>query len=142
AGEWLVDFLCLIPIHLALMKENRFVPLKDGVYSPELERLGVDVNRIVDSLSFGWYESLFQSYMASKVCIVAVVGVRFYLLRFMLSMIARQGGILDGRTIGREEFCVEPSRRYILYYWVGDVDDRGSVDVGYTDDEGYLDCCA
>ncbi|KAG8215603.1 hypothetical protein J3R82DRAFT_7468 [Butyriboletus roseoflavus] len=68
AGEWLVEFLCLIPIHLALAKENRFMPLKDGVYSPELERslLGADVNCIVDSLSFGWYESLFQSYMASK----------------------------------------------------------------------------
>ncbi|KIK74824.1 hypothetical protein PAXRUDRAFT_174501, partial [Paxillus rubicundulus Ve08.2h10] len=69
AGEWVVDFLCLIPIHIAITKENRFVPLKDGVYSPDLERslLGADVNRIVDSLSFGWYESLFQSYMASKV---------------------------------------------------------------------------
>ncbi|KIK75506.1 hypothetical protein PAXRUDRAFT_172638, partial [Paxillus rubicundulus Ve08.2h10] len=68
AGEWVVDFLCLIPIHIAITKENRFVPLKDGVYSPDLERslLGADVNRIVDSLSFGWYESLFQSYMASK----------------------------------------------------------------------------
>ncbi|KAF8548560.1 hypothetical protein OG21DRAFT_1422884 [Imleria badia] len=68
AGEWLVDFLCLIPIHIALAKDNRFVPLKDGVYSPDLERslLGADVNRIVDSLSFGWYESLFRSYMASK----------------------------------------------------------------------------
>ncbi|KAF8119658.1 hypothetical protein EV363DRAFT_1495120 [Boletus edulis] len=50
-------------------KNNRFVPLKDGAYSPDLERslLGADVNRIVDSLSFGWYESLFQSYMASRV---------------------------------------------------------------------------
>ncbi|KAF8548835.1 hypothetical protein OG21DRAFT_670471 [Imleria badia] len=68
AGEWLVDFLCLIPIHLALVRDNRFVPLQDGVYSPDLERslLGADVNRIVDSLSFGWYESLFQSYMATK----------------------------------------------------------------------------
>ncbi|KIJ06916.1 hypothetical protein PAXINDRAFT_19882 [Paxillus involutus ATCC 200175] len=68
AGEWVVDFLCLIPIHIAITKENRFVPLKDGVYSPNLERslLGADVNRIADSLSFGWYESLFQSYMASK----------------------------------------------------------------------------
>ncbi|KAF9231334.1 hypothetical protein BU15DRAFT_90941 [Melanogaster broomeanus] len=68
AGEWLVDFLCLIPIHIAITKENRFVPLTDGVYSPDLEKslLGADVNRIVDSLSFGWYESLFQSYMASK----------------------------------------------------------------------------
>ncbi|KIO11026.1 hypothetical protein M404DRAFT_127237 [Pisolithus tinctorius Marx 270] len=68
AGEWIVDFLCLIPIHIALTKENRFIPLKDGVYSPELERslLGAEVNRIVDSISFGWYESLFQSYMATK----------------------------------------------------------------------------
>ncbi|KAH7907394.1 hypothetical protein BJ138DRAFT_1014577, partial [Hygrophoropsis aurantiaca] len=67
-GEWLVDLLCLIPIHIAITKENRFVPLKDGVSSSELEKslLGAEVSRIVDSLSFGWYESLFQSYMASK----------------------------------------------------------------------------
>ena len=70
AGKWLVEFLCLIPIHLTLAKDNQFIPLKDGVYLPDLERslLGVDVNCIMDSLSFGWYESLFQSYMASKVC--------------------------------------------------------------------------
>ncbi|KAF9220065.1 hypothetical protein BS17DRAFT_739840 [Gyrodon lividus] len=68
AGEWVVNFLCLIPIHIAITKENRFVPLTDGVYSSDLEKslLGADVNRIVDSLSFGWYESLFQSYMATK----------------------------------------------------------------------------
>jgi len=69
AGEWLVDCLCLIPIHIAITKENRFIPLKDGVSSAELEKslLGAEVGRIVDSLSFGWYESLFRSYMASKV---------------------------------------------------------------------------
>ncbi|KAG0705087.1 hypothetical protein DFH29DRAFT_316434 [Suillus ampliporus] len=68
AGEWLAEFLCLIPIQIAVTKENRFVPLKDGVYSTELEKtlLGADVNRIVDYVSFGWYESLFQSYMARK----------------------------------------------------------------------------
>ncbi|KIM92371.1 hypothetical protein PILCRDRAFT_417 [Piloderma croceum F 1598] len=67
-GEWLVDFLCLIPIHIAITRENRFIPLKDGVSSAELEKslLGAEVGRIVDSLSFGWYESLFQSYMVSK----------------------------------------------------------------------------
>lgn len=72
AGEWLVDCLCLIPIHIAITKENRFIPLKDGVSSAELEKslLGAEVGRIVDSLSFGWYESLFRSYMASKVCSV------------------------------------------------------------------------
>lgn len=69
AGEWLVDLLCLIPLHIAITRDNRFVPLKDGVYSAELERslLGADVARIIDNLSFGWYESLFASYMAKKV---------------------------------------------------------------------------
>jgi hypothetical protein len=69
AGEWLADLLCLIPIHIAVTHENRFVPLKDGVVSPELEKsmLGAEVDRIVDSLTLGWYESIFQSYWASKV---------------------------------------------------------------------------
>ncbi|KAI0250894.1 hypothetical protein BJV78DRAFT_1275616 [Lactifluus subvellereus] len=67
-GEWLVDLLCLIPIHIAVCRENRFVPLADGVLSADLERslLGAPVNKIVDKLSFGWYESIFQSYLATK----------------------------------------------------------------------------
>jgi hypothetical protein len=75
AGEWLADLLCLIPIHIAITQENRFVPLKDGVMSTELERslLGAEVNRIVDSLSIGWYESIFQSYWASKVKLLGVL---------------------------------------------------------------------
>ena len=69
AGEWLADLLCLIPIHIAVTLDNRFVPLKDGVLSAQLETslLGAEVNRIVDSLSLGWYESIFQSYWAAKV---------------------------------------------------------------------------
>jgi hypothetical protein len=135
AGEWVVDFLCLIPIHLALAKDNRFVPLKDGVSSTDLERslLGADVNRIVDSLSFGWYESLFQSYMASKVRFLFSARVRL----LTVPMIACQGGILDGGTVGREEFCVESSCRYVVC-WVGDADDGGGVDVGYAN-QGCLD---
>jgi hypothetical protein len=68
-GEWLADLLCLIPIHIAVTLDNRFVPLKDGVLSAQLETslLGAEVNRIVDSLSIGWYESIFQSYWAAKV---------------------------------------------------------------------------
>ena len=69
-GEWLVDFLCLIPIHIAVCRENRFVPLTNGVLSAELERslLGADITQIVNKLSFGWYESVFQSYLALMVC--------------------------------------------------------------------------
>lgn len=70
AGEWLVDLLCLIPVHIAVCRENKFVPLGDGVLSSDLERtlLGAEVNQIVDKLSFGWYESIFRSYLATKVC--------------------------------------------------------------------------
>ena len=69
AGEWLAELLCLIPIHIAITHENIFIPLKDGVLSPQHEKslLGAEVNRIVDRLSLGWYESIFQSYWASKV---------------------------------------------------------------------------
>jgi hypothetical protein len=68
-GEWLVGLLSLIPIQIAVCRENRFVPLADGVLSADLERslLGASINKIVDKLSFGWYESIFQSYMATKV---------------------------------------------------------------------------
>jgi hypothetical protein len=70
AGEWIVNILCLIPIHIAVARDNRFVPLKDGVFSASLERslLGAKVEDIINSISFGWYESIFQSYMANKVC--------------------------------------------------------------------------
>jgi hypothetical protein len=68
-GEWLVDLLCLIPLHVAIAQGNQFIPLKDGIMSADWEKsiLGAEVSRIIDSLSFGWYESVFQSYMISKV---------------------------------------------------------------------------
>ncbi|KAG8713472.1 hypothetical protein FRC09_018672 [Ceratobasidium sp. 395] len=70
-GSFIVELLCLIPLHLALTRDNRFIPLKDGVWDPEYERslLGADVPAIIDALSLGWYESLFQSYMATKASI-------------------------------------------------------------------------
>ncbi|KAG9001922.1 hypothetical protein FRB90_011463 [Tulasnella sp. 427] len=68
AGEWIAELLCLIPIHIAVTSENRFVPLKDGVLDSGLERelLGAEVSKIINSISLGWYESIFSSYMASK----------------------------------------------------------------------------
>ncbi|KAJ6519114.1 hypothetical protein C8R45DRAFT_851769, partial [Mycena sanguinolenta] len=68
AGEFLVELLCLIPLQLAVTRENRFLPLKDGQTSATWERslLGAEVGQIVDSISVGWYESVFQSYMTSK----------------------------------------------------------------------------
>ncbi|KAG8960525.1 hypothetical protein FRC03_006451 [Tulasnella sp. 419] len=68
AGEWIAGLLCLIPIHIALARENRFIPLKDGILDAALEQklLGADLSHIIDSISVGWYESIFNSYMAEK----------------------------------------------------------------------------
>ena len=67
-GEWMVELLCLIPIHIAVARENRFVPLNNGVIDPRLENhlLGAEVSQIVDALNIGWYESIFNSYLATK----------------------------------------------------------------------------
>ena len=114
-GEWLADLLCLIPIHIAITLENRFVLLKDGVVSPQLEKslLGPEVNRIVDSVSLGWYESIFQSYWASKVGrSIRVVGAT--LAVSLITTLAGEGCIVDGRAVRREELHPGSSNGYII----------------------------
>jgi len=51
AGDWLVGLFCLIPIHIAVAGQNRFIPLRDGVISQEFEQslLGADVGRIAEA---------------------------------------------------------------------------------------------
>ncbi|KAI0302847.1 hypothetical protein B0F90DRAFT_1816395 [Multifurca ochricompacta] len=68
AGEWLANLLCIVPIQIAIAHENRFVPLKDGVLSAQLQAslLDAGVDIIVDTVSFGWYELIFRCYWASK----------------------------------------------------------------------------
>lgn len=90
-GEWLVDVFCLIPIHIAITRDNRFVPLKDGVHSADLEKslLGADVGQIVDALSVGWYESIFQSYQSTKpVKVVSSMGEQSVGKSFALNHLA------------------------------------------------------
>ncbi|KAK0489058.1 hypothetical protein IW261DRAFT_1602879 [Armillaria novae-zelandiae] len=96
-GAWLVNLFCLIPIHIAITRENRFLPLKDGVVSVEWEKslLGAEVGKIIDSVSLGWYESIFQSYMAKKP------------VRVVSSM---------GEAVGWEELYTESPRR-LVFCW-------------------------
>ncbi len=69
AGGWVVDLLCQIPARIAMAQHNRFVPLKDGNWSPQVERdlLGGTINQVIDNLTLGWYESILKSYYASRV---------------------------------------------------------------------------
>jgi hypothetical protein len=113
-GEWLADLLCLIPINIAITRENRFVPLKDGVVSPPLEKsiLGVGENRIVDTLTLGWYESIFQSYCVSKVRrLICVIGNEPDHGPFL----AGEGGIVDGRAVCWEKLRPESSHGHIIW---------------------------
>ena len=122
-GEWLADLLCLIPIHIAITHENRFVPLKDGVVSPPLEKslLGAEVNRVVDSLTLGWYESIFHSYWASKVGpSIQAFGAT---LTISLIPLASEGCIVDGRGVRREELHPERFGGYIIC-WECHTDNR------------------
>jgi len=50
AGDWIATLFCLIPIHIAITNQNRFVPLKDGVMSSKFEDsvLGFDVAQIAN----------------------------------------------------------------------------------------------
>lgn len=110
AGEWLVDFLCLIPIHIAVCRENKFIPLADGVLSSDLERtlLGAEVNQIVDKLSFGWYESIFQSYLAAKVCPWRCCGFCISTRAYAWHT-AGKGCIVHGSAIRGQEFLIKSS---------------------------------
>ena len=51
AGDWLATLFCLIPIHIAITSQNRFIPLKDGVLSSKFEDgiLGFDVSQIANA---------------------------------------------------------------------------------------------
>ena len=104
SGEWLANLLCLIPIQIAITHRNRFVPLKDGVVSTQLEKslLGAGVNRIVDDLSLGWYESIFQSYWASKVELVFSLSSGTSLITAFISILACQSYFINGRAISGE----------------------------------------
>ncbi|KAH9054520.1 hypothetical protein EDB87DRAFT_1701985 [Lactarius vividus] len=106
-GEWLVGLLCLLPIHIAVCRDNRFVPLANGVLSVELERslLGAEVNQIVDKLSFGWYELIFQSYLALKIQYNLSRSSFPRAQRHRLSA-ACKSRIVDEPTIRRERFSL------------------------------------
>ncbi|KAG8923539.1 hypothetical protein FRC02_011067 [Tulasnella sp. 418] len=67
-GEWMAGLLCLIPIQIAVARENRFIPLRDGVLDAATEQslLGAEIGDIIEAISIGWYESIFNSYLAER----------------------------------------------------------------------------
>ncbi|KIO18761.1 hypothetical protein M407DRAFT_31573 [Tulasnella calospora MUT 4182] len=68
AGEWFVEVICLIPVHIAIARGNRFVPLKDGRCREDHNNalLGLEVPEIIDAITLGTYEAILGSYMSTK----------------------------------------------------------------------------
>ncbi|KZW03814.1 hypothetical protein EXIGLDRAFT_4132 [Exidia glandulosa HHB12029] len=64
AGDWIIKSICLLPLQIAVARDNRFLPLKNGVWSSALEQhmLGSSVKQVADNITFGWYESIFTHY--------------------------------------------------------------------------------
>ncbi|CAG8715583.1 15519_t:CDS:10, partial [Dentiscutata erythropus] len=78
-GEWLIDFFCLIPLQIAVTRDNKFIPLKDGILLPEIDQMTLDENfgiieSVSDSISFGWYEAIFDYYSTLKVKVISSMG--------------------------------------------------------------------
>ncbi|KAF8305258.1 hypothetical protein DL93DRAFT_2160360 [Clavulina sp. PMI_390] len=68
AGKWLIDLLALVPIQIAIVSGNCFIPLRDGLASEELEYQpeSSDIVKITNNITLGWYESIFSFYGATK----------------------------------------------------------------------------
>ncbi|KAG9032050.1 hypothetical protein FS837_002824, partial [Tulasnella sp. UAMH 9824] len=77
AGEWFVELISLIPIHIALALDNRFLPCRDGIseQAVALELLGREVKEIIDIITLGPYEAILGSYMAARpIKVVSAMG--------------------------------------------------------------------
>jgi hypothetical protein len=100
-GEWIIQLCCLIPIQIAVTRNNLFQPLKDGLssnenYLVELED-GHHVDIISKNISFGWYEGIFKHFGNKKVKVVSSMGEQSCGKSFMLNHLV--GTTFDGSAM-------------------------------------------
>ncbi|CAJ0851085.1 9440_t:CDS:2, partial [Entrophospora sp. SA101] len=75
-GEWIIQLSCLIPIQIAVAKNNQFQPLRDGLASNELDidfddEYGCCFGGIAENISLGWYEGIFKHFGNRQVKVVS-----------------------------------------------------------------------
>ncbi|GES77132.1 hypothetical protein GLOIN_2v1781568 [Rhizophagus clarus] len=103
-GEWLIKLCCLIPIQIAVTRNNLFQPLKDGLSSNENYLIEIDdghhghhVDIIAKNISFGWYEGIFKHFGNKKVKVVSSMGEQSCGKSFMLNHLV--GTTFDGSAM-------------------------------------------
>ncbi|CAB4480240.1 unnamed protein product [Rhizophagus irregularis] len=97
-GEWIIQLCCLIPIQIAVTRNNLFQPLKDGLSSNENYPIEVEDGHHVDiiskNISFGWYEGIFRHFGNKKVKVISSMGEQLCGKSFMLNHLV--GTTFDG----------------------------------------------
>ncbi|KAG9300637.1 hypothetical protein G9A89_023435 [Geosiphon pyriformis] len=78
-GEWMVDFFCLIPLQIAVARDNVFVPFQDGLSTIDIDEPLLDdgygfISSVSKTISFGWYEAIFKHYANLEVKVVSSMG--------------------------------------------------------------------
>ncbi|CAB4374198.1 unnamed protein product [Rhizophagus irregularis] len=100
-GEWIIQLCCLIPIQIAITRNNLFQPLKDGLSSNENYLIelkdGHHLDIISKNISFGWYEGIFKHFGSKKVKVVSSMGEQSCGKSFMLNHLV--GTTFDGSAM-------------------------------------------
>jgi hypothetical protein len=96
-GEWIIQLCCLIPIQIAVTRNNLFLPLKDGLSSNENYLTGRNADIISKKISFGWYEGIFKHFGNKKVKVVSSMGEQSCGKSFMLNHLV--GTTFDGSAM-------------------------------------------
>ncbi|CAG8734000.1 16953_t:CDS:10, partial [Gigaspora margarita] len=81
-GEWIIQLCILIPIQIAVARNNIFQPLCNGLLSfdAELSDSGaLSIDGIVQNISFGWYEGIFKYFGDRPVKVVSSMGELYML---------------------------------------------------------------
>ncbi|RHZ49002.1 hypothetical protein Glove_535g12 [Diversispora epigaea] len=78
-GDWVIELFCLIPIQIAVARDNEFIPYRDGVSTREAEQPTLDddfglIGSVTKSISFGWCESILDYYADLKVKVISSMG--------------------------------------------------------------------
>ncbi|CAE6451517.1 unnamed protein product, partial [Rhizoctonia solani] len=116
-ASYVQELLCLVPLHLVVVRGNQF-SFADGVWSSDHNILlsGGDITHITDTLSLGWYEPLFRSHSASKpVRVVSSIGDRGVGKSYSLDHLANTsfGVCGDRHSLGIWLSCT-PTDKYLL----------------------------
>ncbi|CAG8569503.1 21294_t:CDS:10, partial [Gigaspora rosea] len=94
-GEWIIQLCILIPIQIAVARNNMFQPLCNGLWSLDAELSDPEALRIdgiAQNISFGWYEGIFKYFGDRPVKIVSSMGEQ-YMLNHLI------GTIFDGSAM-------------------------------------------